>query len=162
MVIPDTSRELNRALWAIPSGALLLMIAMLIGCGPRTERTPSREEALIAVWQSKEAAPQDQVEAVNKLIAPGTKGAVAERLLGRGGVWVHSHGSYVGYIKPTGNVPGNGEIIDQWALEYKKPGGVVRLLFQSDPEKPQSEFPFLRAVLATYGTNLPSKGAESR
>ena len=162
MVIPDKRHELNRALWVFPSGSLLLLIAMLIGCGPRTERTPSQKEALIAVWQSKQAALQNQVESVNKLIAPGTKGAVAERLLGWGGLWVHSHGSYVGYIKPSGNVPGNGVIIDEWALEYKKPGGVVRLLFQSYPEKPQSQFTFLRAVIATYGTNLPSKGAELR
>ena len=160
-MIPEKSPQLDRALWNIPSGSLFVLIATLIGCGPRAGQTSS-QESLIAAWQAKDMALQQRVEIANKLIAPGTKGAMAERLLGRGGVWVHSHGPYVGYLKPDGNVAGSGEIIDQWALEYRKPGGVVRLLFQPEPEKPQSELSFSRAVSATCGTNLPPRGAEVR
>src|SRR5438093_8822432 len=99
MVITGKISYLLCALRTILKRMPWLLISILIGCGPRTEQPPSQQKSFIAVWCSQVASPEEQVKAVNKLIAPGTKGAVAERLLGAGGVWVHSHGQYVGYLR---------------------------------------------------------------
>jgi hypothetical protein len=161
MVIAADTLRRSRGLRAIAKSTLWLIAAVVVGCGPRTEHVSSRQNGLVAAWQSSEVAPEQQVDLVNRLIAPGTKDDVAKRLLGPGGVWVHTHGAYVGDLSKDGIIPGNGQLLEEWALEYKTAGRAVRLLFDPLPGKANCEFSFVRAVLVIYGTNLPSGAAGS-
>ncbi len=101
------------------------------------------------------------MEAVNKLIAPGTTDIEVARVLGSQGRWMHFHGPRL-VLHPKPRVID--EHVEEWSMEYQCPGGFVALYFERPSTNAESaQFRFVRASVRYYPeaaplrTNDPSK-----
>lgn len=164
MSVPNNlTRSDSYRLGRLDQIAILLLLCILAGCSPKTQtRTWSLNTAVRDTWGSKESSPEDCVEIVNKLIAPGTGRESIEELLGPGGKWVHFHGPSLTYLHGDTNPPADTGYFESWQLQYSVKGKLVILLFKPYFDRPQPAFGFTTAVLGTSGqatvTSLAGKG----
>lgn len=143
--------------WSISRHLLLceacLILVLASGCepsriaqiSPQTNSTHTRSP--LVVWQAPLSTPEQRVDAVNRLIPPGSRLEEVIELLGNDGVLCH----YPAPTVATNLYSSNGKAIepfkDLWQLEYRMPGGTVAIRFDVTAEKTPVEYRFTRAVL---------------
>jgi hypothetical protein len=119
-----------------------IVLVLLCGCLQRSGDDP------LTIWQSTNSTPEQRMEAVNKLIAPGATDVEAERILGSHGRWTHFHGPRLA-LHPEQRVIE--EHADEWSMEYQCPGGFVALFFEHRSTNAEpAQFRFLRASVRYY------------
>lgn len=119
---------------------LLIAFVMTNGC---TRRSPP--DALLATWRSPVATAEERAEAVNRLIAPGTKASRVEGLLGAGGVWERVHGPL--FDLRHGHSDTSQVTINASSLNYRFGEKTVALSFTRTTGLPQEELGFCHAMV---------------